>query len=284
MTSRPAPDFFSTLGLTDAERAARRNSIGGSDANTIMCGDPARILRLWKEKAGLEKPQDLNGELPVAMGSWTEELNRQWFQRETGKEVTDQGKRFTSDKYDWLTATADGITESLSGEPAVFEAKHIGRFDYSDTNVLSWYMPQLQHNMFVVGCDYAVLSVFVGTDTWKYFVIEFDPFVHSKILAAEMKFWNSIKDKAPPLGRPNEFIYPVKVGVEIVDMGNDIEWKKMADDFLKGRSAMAKIKSNVPKNVDTMFGHGICAKRDKRGVVWVREDEGYEKTDDATGV
>lgn len=37
----------------------RRYFIGGSDARTIMAGDEAALLRLWREKRGEVEPEDL---------------------------------------------------------------------------------------------------------------------------------------------------------------------------------------------------------------------------------
>ena len=38
--------------------AARRLGLGGSDANTIMGGDPDRLIALWREKRGEAEPED----------------------------------------------------------------------------------------------------------------------------------------------------------------------------------------------------------------------------------
>ena len=43
----------------------RRSFIGGSDAPTIMGGDEAALLQLWKEKRGEAEPEDLAGDLLV---------------------------------------------------------------------------------------------------------------------------------------------------------------------------------------------------------------------------
>ena len=69
---------LSALPLTEAQIAERRQGVGGSDANVLMSGDGAAILALWEEKRGAGEPEDLTGKLPVMLGSWTEEFNRQW--------------------------------------------------------------------------------------------------------------------------------------------------------------------------------------------------------------
>ena len=67
----------------------RRHFIGGSDARIIMGPDEAALLRLWREKRGEAEPEDLSGNLIVQLGCVTEDLNRQWFERNTGQAVTD---------------------------------------------------------------------------------------------------------------------------------------------------------------------------------------------------
>jgi predicted phage-related endonuclease len=62
----------------------RCSYIGGSDARTIMGDDEDALIRLWREKRGEIAPEDLSGNLVVQLGTVTEDLNRRWFERETG--------------------------------------------------------------------------------------------------------------------------------------------------------------------------------------------------------
>src|ERR1019366_7824605 len=62
----------------------RRSFIGGSDARAIMGSDEAALLRLWREKRGEIEPEDLSDNLIVQLGSVTEDLNRRWYERNTG--------------------------------------------------------------------------------------------------------------------------------------------------------------------------------------------------------
>src|SRR5215467_6443543 len=67
----------------------RRTFIGGSDARIIMGSDEAALVRLWREKRGEAEPEDLSGNLLVQLGAATEELNRSWYERNTGRRVRD---------------------------------------------------------------------------------------------------------------------------------------------------------------------------------------------------
>jgi predicted phage-related endonuclease len=98
----------------------RRAFIGGSDARIIMGDDEAALHRLWREKRGQAEPEDLSGNLIVQLGTVTEELNRRWYERNTGEVVTEVQRRVFHPVKRWMAATLDGKIEATG---AVFEAK-----------------------------------------------------------------------------------------------------------------------------------------------------------------
>jgi hypothetical protein len=67
----------------------RRRFIGGSDARIIMGEDENALFRLWREKRGEAEPEDLSGNLIVQLGLATEELNRRWYEANSGQAITD---------------------------------------------------------------------------------------------------------------------------------------------------------------------------------------------------
>src|SRR6266404_1199352 len=77
------------LPIRIADSLNRRTFIGGSDARVIMGANEAALLRLWREKRGEVEPEDLSGNLIVQLGKVTEDLNRSWYQRNTGRTVGD---------------------------------------------------------------------------------------------------------------------------------------------------------------------------------------------------
>ena len=70
-------------------RSERRYFIGGSEARIVMGDDEAALLRLWREKRGEVEPEDHSGNLVVQLGVVTEELNRRWYEANTGQVITD---------------------------------------------------------------------------------------------------------------------------------------------------------------------------------------------------
>ena len=75
--------------LASRDPEARRYFTGGSDARVIMGSDEAALLRLWREKRGEVDPEDLSGNLIVQLGLATEELNRRWYEANSGQVITD---------------------------------------------------------------------------------------------------------------------------------------------------------------------------------------------------
>src|SRR5262245_58066047 len=124
----------------------RRAFIGGSDARIIMGGDETALVRLWREKRGEAEPEDLSSNLIVQVGCATEELNRSWYERNTGRRISDVQRHVKHSAISWMAATLDGIVE---GTEAVFEAKFMLPWAFSEEAAAEKYMAQLQHNMWV---------------------------------------------------------------------------------------------------------------------------------------
>ena len=52
-----------------------------------MGTDEAALIQLWREKPGEVQPADLSDVLMVQLGAVTEDLNRRWYERNTGSAV-----------------------------------------------------------------------------------------------------------------------------------------------------------------------------------------------------
>ena len=71
---------------------------------------------------------------------------------------------------------------------AVFEAKFMLPWYFSEEAAAEKYMPQLQHNMWVIHSRSAVLSVITGGGKWVEVKTHADPLYQHLIVAAERKF------------------------------------------------------------------------------------------------
>src|SRR5256884_8465111 len=104
------------------------------------------MTRLGREKRGEAEPEDLSGNLIVQLGSATEQLNRCWYERNTGRRVRDVQRRVRHSAIAWMVATLDGIVE---GTEAGVESKFMLPWSLSREAAAEKDMPQLQHNMWV---------------------------------------------------------------------------------------------------------------------------------------
>ena len=145
------------------KRVSRRSFIGGSDARIIMGSDEAALFRLWQEKRGEAEPEDLSDNLIVQLGLATEALNRHWFERNTGQTVECIQHRRRHPVLRWMGATLDGI---VAGDGAVFEAKFMLPWSFSEEAAAEKHMAQLQHNMWVTNATGAALSIITGGGKW----------------------------------------------------------------------------------------------------------------------
>ena len=176
----------------------RRSFIGGSDARIIMGSDEAALVRLWREKRGEAEPEDLSGNLIVQLGTATEELNRSWYERNTGRRVTRRpapgqafghsldgghprrdrrgdGGRVRGQVHAALVVLRGGGGRKVHG-PA--PAQHVGH-----PSAVS-----------------SVLSIITGGGKWVEITIPMDPLYLSVLVSAEKKFWRCVQsgEAAPP--------------------------------------------------------------------------------------
>jgi len=166
-------------------QTSRRHFIGGSDARVIMGQDEEALVRLWREKRGEAEPEDLSGNLIVQLGNATEELNRAWYERNTGHRVRDVQRHVRHGLIPFMAATLDGIVD---GTEAVFESKFMLPWSFSEEGAAGKYMAQLQHNMWVTGLRSAVLSIITGGGKWVEIAVPLDPLYLTVLVSAEKKF------------------------------------------------------------------------------------------------
>jgi predicted phage-related endonuclease len=251
--------------------ADRRSFIGGSDARIIMGDDEAALLRLWREKRGEIEAQDFSGNLIVQLGVATEDLNRRWYEANSGQVITDVQRQVRHPTVRWMAATLDGRVEATG---AVFEAKFMLPWSFSEEAAAEKYIAQLQHNMWVVAARGAVLSVITGGGKWVEIKTHADPLYQHLIVTAERKFWRCVETGELPRLFGVESPKPRIEAVRIVDMSSSNAWAEFAATFARTRpayleheKAKAELKSLVPEDAQQAVGHGVRARRSKSGAI-----------------
>jgi predicted phage-related endonuclease len=250
---------------------SRRSFVGGSDARVIMGDDEENLVRLWREKRGEIEPEDLSANLIVQLGTVTEDLNRCWYERNSGNAIKDVQKWTQHPVHKWMAATLDGMVEQLG---AVFEAKFMLPWTFTEEAAAEKHMAQLQHNMWVTNSRSAVLSIITGGGKWVEMTIQADPLYQHLLLTAEKKFWRCVREGERPSLFGIEPPRPRLAAVRVVDMSASNSWAEWAIVYRRTRSAhqehegtKAELKKLVPEDAKEAVGHGLRAKRSKSGAI-----------------
>lgn len=245
--------------------AARKQSVGGSDAGKIASGDAETLEALRLDKLGRSKPEDLSRVLPVQMGSWTEPLNRLFLSYAIEKDVK-PGKAVHNSQYPWARASLDGVTDG-----AIVECKHVNEFSKIDA-VLEKYYAQLQHNMACASADAAYLSVIIGTAKFHHVLVARDDDYVTDLMEREESFWDHVVMDIPIHEAQPVAAEPKIPRERIVDMDRNNEWAVIAGKIIESKSAADifkkscdEIKKLVDSDVKRAHGHGVEVTVDGRG-------------------
>jgi predicted phage-related endonuclease len=259
------------LNLWKRSNEIRRNFIGGSDARIIMGTDETALIRLWREKRGEADPPDYSDNLIVQLGVATERLNRRWYEKTTGQVVKDIQSWIRHPVIRRMAATLDGVVE---GTGAVFEAKFMLPWSFSEEAAAEKHMAQVQHNMCVTNARDAVLSIITGGGKWVEIKLPADPLYQHLLLTAEKKFWRCVESGESPrlfgVEPPRARIEAVR----IADMSSSNAWAEFTSVFRRTRGAhlehekaKAELRGLMPEDAREAVGHGVRAKRSKSGAV-----------------
>ncbi|HEY7230428.1 MAG TPA: YqaJ viral recombinase family protein, partial [Pseudolabrys sp.] len=171
----------------------------------------------------------------------------------------------------WMAATLDGVVE---GTDAVFEAKFMLPWSFSEEAAAEKYMAQVQHNMWVTNLRSSVLSIITGGGKWVEITVPMDPLYLSVLVSAEKKFWRCVQFGEVPHLINAEPPRPRIEAVRIVDMSASNSWAEFAglyrntrEAFLEHERAKGELKALVPEDAKEAIGHGVRAKRSKAGAV-----------------
>jgi len=170
-----------------------------------------------------------------------------------------------------MAATLDG---RVAATQAVFEAKFMLPWSFSEEAAVEKYMPQLQHNMWVVAARSSVLSIITGGGKWVEIKVLADSLYQHLIVTAEKKFWRCVESGDPPHLFFAEPPRPRIEAIRIVDMNSSNAWAQFAGVFVRTRDAhleheqaKSELKSLMPEDAKESIGHGVRGKRSKSGAV-----------------
>jgi hypothetical protein len=170
-----------------------------------------------------------------------------------------------------MAATLDGRIKRTG---AIFEAKFMLPWNFSEEVAATKHMPQLQHNMWVTASRTAVLSIITGGGKWVELTIPADPLYQHLLLTAEKAFWRCVQTGETPALFGVEPTRPKIERVRVVDMSTSNAWAELADLFRQTREAAlaherskSELKALVPEDAKEAVGNGVRARRSKSGAI-----------------
>ena len=186
------------------------------------------LLRLWREKRGEAEPEDLSGNLIVQLGLVTEDLNRRWYEPNTGQVITDIQRRVRH------PASAGWRPRStawwrLPGRCSKPNSCCPGRSRRKRRPKNT--CPSCSTICGSSTAKTAVLSVITGGGKWVEITTHADPLYQHLVLTAEKKFWRCVESGEPPRLFGVEPPRPRIEAVRIVDMSSSNAWAEFAGIF-----------------------------------------------------
>ena len=186
----------------------RKGFIGGSDCTKIMEG---YWLELWNVKTGREESENLQLNLPVQLGVYTETFNLNWFTLNEGKQVVAQQREFTGTVGNVpVKGTIDG---AIQGERNIIEAKHTNNF-YNMDKMLDRYMPQLQFYCHMAKAEGVYLSVIFGNSNWECIHVKYDEEYFNSMWAVVSDFWGYVVRDEQPVGVETEKLSRLSIALD----------------------------------------------------------------------
>ncbi len=261
------------MSLSTQQLAARKGKLTASRVAALMTGDADKIMRLYREMIGEEVEENLDDVWPVQLGSATEELNLDWFERKNGP-ISRRGEVVVAPWDEWAAATLDGWFDELA---CPIECKHVGGREPLEV-VIDRYQPQMQWQMFVTESTECALSVIMGANEP---VVEFIPldqaYVDEMVKRGE-QFMDCVKRRVPPVALAP--VAPPADASKTYDMAGDNAWAASAADWIGSKeaaelckSAEKILKAKVPEDAKKAFGHGVQITRDRAGRLSLRQSQ-----------
>lgn len=221
-----ARKLISTKGLPREQwLSLRRQSIGGSDAATVMGLNPyGSLYALWADKKGL-LPDKKDSEAMRQGRDFEDYVARRW-EEAAGKKVRRTNFMYLHDGCDFISANVD---REVVGENAGLECKTTSVYNKSDFDsgeIPLTYYCQCQHYMSVMGYDRMYLAVLVLNKGFFHFTIERDNGEIEALMKREKEFWDKYitGDEIPEMdgseatGQALEEIYPKSTAGTAIDL------------------------------------------------------------------
>lgn len=179
--------------------AARRNSIGGSDAAAIVgMNEYSTPFSVWAEKTGRVIPEDISQKESVRLGNDLEDYVAQRFMEATGKKVVRKNAILKNPLYPWAHANVDRL---VVGEDAGLECKTTSALNtkyYKGGEFPERFYAQCMHYLAVSGRKRWYLAVLILGISFESYTLERDEDEIASLMEAERNFWQHVQNGTEP--------------------------------------------------------------------------------------
>lgn len=262
------------MALTATQILARQGKLTASRVAPLMTGDKAKIMAVWRELCGdpTFQEENLDDIWAVQLGSCTENLNLDWYERIKQKTLSRRGEVVVHPDYDWAAATLDGFDDTI---PGPVECKHVSGFEKYDV-VLQRYQPQIHWQMEVTQTLKCAFSVIEGGRQPRVEIIDYNKDYADELMARAIRLMEHVWNLTPPVE-----LEPVQLKtisrLKDYNMTGNNQWATAAADFLKHQPSAKSFKTAdetlrglIPNDANSCIGYGLVAKRDKANRVSIR--------------
>ena len=276
------------MSLTEAQRLARSGKLTASRVSCLMTGDKAKIMAVWRELCGdpTYEEEDLSEIWAVRLGSLTESLNLEWYEKIKNKTLTRRGEVVNHPDYEWAAATLDGFDATI---PGPIECKHVSGFEKFDT-ILARYQPQIHWQMEVTQTRQCAFSVIEGGRQPRVEIIDYDKPYADELMARALRLMEHVWNMTPPVElEPVELKHISRL--RDYNMTGNNQWATAAGDFLQHqkaaevwKDAVETLKGMVANDAASASGYGVIARRDRANRLSIRSlaEDGKSKRKDVS--
>ena len=214
--------------LSPEQIEKRKGKLTASRIAALMNGNAEEIMQLYLEFIGESLPENLDDNWPVQLGSATEQLNLDWFEKKQKVVILGRGQVIFHPQIPWAACTIDGWVEA-AGIPKGYpvEAKHVGGREPLEI-IIERYQPQMQWQMEVTGASQCALSVIMGANEPVVEFIDRDDDYIAEMIKRGKRFMVCVAARLPPVTLPPVAAPVPHDKMREVDMSGDETWCRNA--------------------------------------------------------
>lgn len=251
-------------------------NIGGSEIAAVMGLSRWKSpLRLWAEKTGKIKTEDISNREYIQLGNELEDFVAKKFEKMSGKKVRRDTRTFKHKMHPYLIGHVDRI---IVGEDELLECKTCNAWkahEWEGEDIPQEYILQVMWYLGISGRSKGYIAVLIGGQKFVWKEIQFDEELFKKMIESAILFVEHfIKEDVAPMAAYGDNqtvgkLYPTQTDVIMTTEDKSIDEligrieasKKIIDDA-------AKIKDEEEARLKQRIGYAEGVETPQYKVVW----------------